>query len=404
MRSWIAILALVAGCGEMGRLDAARPVLGDLVPTQLVAPTGDAIAIDTTAPLVHVRALDPQRPLAMRPVPAPDRSRRFWKTIPGHALQTGVAVHTTAPGATISLRPQGDARTGIDPSGLVLVDPSGVAHDGTDGMLTTVAWDELRAGTSPFVPGTSAFRIAPELDAGTWTIKSAAPLGDEEILVHVTEPDSALVLTATTDATSYLAGSTVVVSVEARMDDALVAIDTASARTRSPAGEIVDVALEADGRGRLRGVLRPDEREAVPGMPWLVEITADIATDGGIAQRNARIAFGYGVAGAGFDGSVALDESPRGGPVAALGMHVVAPGRYAVAATVWAPGAHGIGEPIGLVQSAAWLVPGDDTIELPLHDLLDGMGDRFELRDLQLVDQSRVALLHRQATGATLLR
>jgi hypothetical protein len=397
------MLVVLAGCSEAGRLDAARPVLGDLVPTQLVVPTGDAIEVDTTS-LVHVRALDPQRPLAMRPVPKPDRSRRFWKTVDGAALHAGVEVHTTAPGATISLRPQGDARAGIDPSGLVLVDPDGVAHAGTDAMLTTVAWDELRAGTSPFLPGTSAFRIDPELPAGTWTIESAAPMGDEALLLHVTEPSSALVLTATTDHTSYLAGGTVVVDVEARIDDARVEIASATARTRSPAGRTIDVELVADGRGRLRGTLHPDEREAVPGMPWLVEVEATIATGDGVAQRNARVAFGYGVAAAGFDGSIALDDSPRGGLIATLGMHVVAPGRYAVAATVWGEGPHGTGEPIGLVQSAAWLVPGDDAIELPLHDLLDGMGDHFELRDLQLVDQSRVALLHRQATGATLLR
>jgi hypothetical protein len=56
------------------------------------------------------------------------------------------------------------------------------------------------------------------------------------------------------------------------------------------------------------------------------------------------------------------------------------------------------------VQSAVWLDAAHDEIELPLGDLLDGAGDRFELRDLRLVDQSRVALLHRQALGATLQR
>lgn len=395
-----------SACSEAQMLAAGRPVLGDLVPTRLAVPTGTEIAAHATVPLAQVRTLDPDRPLAMRPEPKPDRSRRFWKVIPGSALHDGIDLRTTAPGATISLRPRGETRdgTGIDPNGLVLVDPSGVAHSGTEAMHTSVAWDEMRAGSTPFLPGTSAFRLDPELDAGTWTIRCDAPLGTDDILVHVVEPDSDLELTVKTDATTYLAGHTVVIDVEARQDATAVEIDHATARTRSPAGDEIEVALVPDGRGRLRGRLVPEELQAVPGVPWLVEIEASIVTDDGLAQRNARVSFGYGVASAAFDGRVTFDEGPRGSPVATLGLQVVAPGRYAVAATVWGADAFGNGQPIGLVQSAAWLDPDDDGIELPLGDLLDGTGAQIELRDLQLVDQSRVALLHRQALGATLVR
>lgn len=406
MNRLLTLLVCIGGCSEVGHLDAARAVMGDLVPTRLAVPIGPAIVADATAPVAHARALDSDRPLAMRAQPRPDRSRRFWKSVPGGALSSGVSVFTTAPGATISLRPRGEARdgAGIDPNGLVLVDPQGVAHTGGDGMHATVAWDELRAGSSPFVAGTSAFQLDPELDAGTWTIRSDAPLGDDDILVHVIEPHSDLELTVQTDATTYLAGNTVVIDVEARLDSATVEITEAVAHMQSPTGDTFDVVLASNGRGRLRGRFVPDELEVVPGAPWTVDVAASIAVGDAIADRNARVSFGYGVASAAFDGRVAFDEGPRGTPVATLGLQVVAPGRYAVAATVWGADAFGNGQPIGLVQSAAWLDTDDDGIEIPFGDLLDGAGAHFELRDLRLVDQSRVALLHRQALGATLQR
>jgi hypothetical protein len=401
MRRLLAFVVL-AGCSEVHQLEGARAIMGDLVPARLAVPQGDALVVDT-APVAHARAVDPDRPLEMRATPRPDRSRRYWTIVSGTALADGLDVHTTAPGATISLRPQTDAREGIDPNGLVLVDPEGAVHRGHEGMHTTVAWDELRAGASPFVPGTSAFRLDPALGDGTWTVRTGAPLAGD-VLVHVVEPDSALELTVTTDTTTYLAGHTVVIDVEARDDETWADIDGAIAHARSPTGDEIEVELDRVGEGRMRGRFVPDALDVVPGTPWLVEVEASIDLGDATARRNARVSFGYGVAAAGFDGRVELEESPRAAPLVALGVDVVAPGRYAAVATVWGLGPSGTAQPLGVVQSAAWLDVGDDAIDLPLGDLLDGAGDRFELRDLRLVDQSRVALLHRQALGATLQR
>ena len=54
---------------------------------------------------------------------------------------------------------------------------------------------------------------------------------------------------------------------------------------------------------------------------------------------------------------------------------------------------------MGTVEAASWLEPDAEAIELPLAHLLDtpGLSAPYELRDLRLVDQSRVAILHRQA-------
>lgn len=56
--------------------------------------------------------------------------------------------------------------------------------------------------------------------------------------------------------------------------------------------------------------------------------------------------------------------------------------------------------PVAVAHSAAWLEPGAGNIELA-HDaaLLAGVRGPYELRDLSLLDQSRVGLLHRQQRG-----
>lgn len=407
IRAILLLAVAAAACSDHAQVFRARPIVGDLVPVRLAVPHDQQPLVGSIVPVSSSHALAADHPLALRAESRPDHSRRFWQVISGATLTAGVALPTTAPGATISLRPRGDARSdgGIAPESLVLVGPDGTEHGGGEGMDAAIGWDQLRAGGSPFAPGTSAFRLNPELGAGAWTVRADVPLSDDEVLVHVVEPNSALELTLRTDATTYLAGHTVTVEVEARHDGAWLDIDEAIAHGRSPIGTRVEIALEPTAPGRLRGELALDELEVVAGGTWEIQVDAEmelIVTPGGAplrARRNARVAFGYGVASAGFDGRVEALRTPRGAEVLALGLDVVAAGRYAVAATVWGTDARGVAIPLGVAQSAAWLEVGDDTIELALGELLDppGLGPQFELRDLRLVDQSRVALLHRQA-------
>ncbi len=404
MRTSIVML-LAAACSASGDVRPLAAVAGDLAPSHLVAPRDAGPVPGNVASVSHARSLAADRELAVRPSATPDHSRRWWTKVKGGDLVAGVALPTTAPGATVSLRPLDEARaaTGIDPSALVLVDPDGVAHDGDAAMEHVLGWDELRAGESPFAAGTSAFRIDGELGHGEWQLRVDAPLGDGDVLLHVVEPDSALELVARTDAPAYLNGHTVELDVYARNGEALVEIDDARARARSPAGETHDIELVATAKGRLHGSLALAEVEVEPGAAWVVEVEAYVEHDGVLARRNARVAFAYGVPSAALDGRVELVDTARGDPTLSLGLEVATAGRYAVGAVVWGTDAHGRAWPAGAVEAASWLEPDADAIELPLAHLLDvpGLSAPYELRDLRLVDQSRVAVLHRQAIAVS---
>jgi hypothetical protein len=400
VKAFIALL-LASACSANGDVRPLAAVAGDLAPSHLVAPRDSGPVPGNLAAVTHARELSFDRELSLRPSARPDRSRRWWAKVKGSDLVGGIALPTTAGGATVSLRPLDEARaaTGIDPNALVLVDPDGIAHDGDAAMEHVLGWDELRAGESPFAPGTSAFRIDGELGHGEWQLRVDAPLGDSDVLVHVVEPDSALELTARTDAPAYLHGHTVVIDVDARRGEAFVEIAEASARARSPSGETQEIHLVASTKGSMQGTLELAEVVVASGAAWVVEVDARIEHDGMLARRNARVAFAYGVPSAALDGRFELVDTARGDPTLALGLEVATAGRYAVAAVVWGTDAHGRAWPVGAVEAATWLEPDADGIELPLARLLDtpGLSAPYELRDLRLVDQSRLAILHRQA-------
>ncbi|HET6584646.1 MAG TPA: DUF4785 domain-containing protein, partial [Nannocystaceae bacterium] len=270
---WLAFVVF-AGCSE-SHVRSFAAVSGDLAPQRLIAPHDDGPVSGASAAVSHARPLDPAHALAVRPEPRPDRSRRWWTKVTASELVAGVALPTTAAGATVSLRPLAeDTRdaTGVDPNALVLVDPDGVAHAGDAAMEHVLGWDELRAGESPFAPGTSAFRIDPELGHGAWQLRVDAPLGEHDVLVHVVEAASALELVVRTDAPAYLHGHTVVVDVDARHDGAPIDVHDASARARSPAGETTAIELDTSSPGRLRGELVLAETEVEPGAAWVVEV------------------------------------------------------------------------------------------------------------------------------------
>jgi len=397
----ILVLTFAGACSANGDVRPLAAIAGDLAPSHLVAPHDAGPVPGMTASASHARAIDPDRELALRPASHPDRSRRWWTKIAGSELATGIALPTTAPGATVSLRPLDETRAavGIDPNALVLVDPDGVAHEGDAAMEHVLGWDELRAGESPFAAGTSAFRIDAELGHGEWQLRVDAPLGESDVLVHVVEPASALVLVARTDAPAYLHGHTVVLDVDARVGDELIELAHATARARSPVGETHDIELAELSTGRLRGTLALAEVDVEPGAAWIIEVEAAVDHEGVLARRNARVAFAYGVPSAGLDGRVELVDTARGDPTLAFGLEIATAGRYAVGATVWGTDATGRARPIGAVEAASWLEPDADAIELPLASLLDtpGVAAPYELRDLRLVDQSRLAILHRQA-------
>ncbi len=106
-----------------------------------------------------------------------------------------------------------------------------------------------------------------------------------------------------------------------------------------------------------------------------------------------------------FSGSVDVDRA--GGLGLRLGVESASASRYEARGVLYATAADGALRPVGIAHAAAWLEAGDGSLELTFDRTLlaeSGLGAPFELRDLRLVDQVSMGLLHRQERAMAISR
>lgn len=368
----------------------APPAAGDLVVGQLVA------GVRTPAADVERRPLEFFQPLAAdtRLEAAPPHlaeSREYWQRVDGDALRAGYALALTAPGAVVLVSPAAGAeplvrsQLAIDSNGSRL--PLDRAGD------TLVDAQALRAAGMEVAPGSVGFRLRPGFEADAALVVAGA-LGD--YVLHVFEPASRDVASARAQADTVHAGGTVQVQVALAGGGR---IEAASGVLVSPAGQAFDVDYAAAADGGLVGTV------AVPagagGEPGLWDLRTSVAASGraGAFQRDVRIAVAVVAPVARLNGEVERAVRRVDGALELrLGIEVASAGRYELRGVLHGSDGKGARVALGLAQAAAWLEPGTGTLALAFPVLSGGsVSGPFELRDLQLVDQTRIAVLERRA-------
>ena len=145
--------------------------------------------------------------------------------------------------------------------------------------------------------------------------------------------------------------------------------------------------------GALRAQVRiPSDVGSVQGL-WELQVFAQ--ADG--VLRDGKVAFAVARPTARFSGQAAPDPASR---QVALPLQVAAAGRYEARGTLYATGRDGQLRPVAQGHAAAWFDgPGAGQLVLPFDQaaLPAGFGAPYELRDLQLQDQSRMAPIESRA-------
>ncbi|MCE3607526.1 DUF4785 family protein [Massilia sp. P8910] len=404
-----------ASAGAASRLELLPAQAGDLaapaalarssrLSMAIAAPEGrrDAVAVSWAAGT---------QPLA-KSVPFVGESREYYTEISAAELAAGVAIRTSAPQAVIRVQPTAAASARgvkpIDPRAIRVRTAQGKDFNNGAGMDMLVDAERLAKAGHGFAQGTSAFRLHPSLGAGSFTLRADAPAADAgaRYLVNVAEPASAVALTLRAEAAEYLHGQELVIHADALEPAALRgtagmqrrSVDKMAAVLVSPAGRTFPLEFKR-GRGGLlsaRHRIDADENPA-PGL-WEVRAAAEAGSGGLAVKRNLRLGVAVAMPQARFDGNVSLiDQTDK--LVARFGVEVGAGGRYEVRALLYGM-VNGAMAPVAVAQSAAWLEPGAGSIELAYDAaLLAGVRGPYEVRDLSLLDQSRVGLLHRQQRG-----
>lgn len=390
--------------GEARWLVAAE---GDLVADSLTAPLGLKAAAVPRESAAFSWPLDTEKALDLHSAAIAVESKEYWVEVTARELERGVAVVTGAAGALVRLNPAPGqkALAPIDPVTLVLADPAGKLWTAGSGMELLASADKLRAAGAPFVEGTAAFRIRADLGSGTFTLRAEGLGGGEgRYVLQLLDHASSVTLRLTSLQADHLHGQ------ELRLEAALVDGDATLAKARydgfvtSPAGRAWQLTFDRLASGAYGATLALDGLEApAPGL-WEAHVAAHSVGKGGpVAMRSARVPFQVAVPSARFDGAVALTAADGLG--LSFGVEAVAASRYEVRAVLFGSGENGGLLPAAVAHGAAWLEPGHGSVELRFDRALvdaSGLQAPFEIRDLRLIDQGTMGLLHRQARGLVL--
>ncbi|HEX5693177.1 MAG TPA: DUF4785 domain-containing protein [Arenimonas sp.] len=358
------------------------PGAADQSPSQLVAsplPQGEF----ERQPVAVAWAMDPATELATD-APYLAKSREYWSVVHAGELKSGFALTTTAPGALVRISPQNRAKSGaVDPGQLRLLRGGQPLPASAFKRLATAS-DLKQAGMD--VPDGS---VIVQLDdaAGQGRFKLQLSQASGAYLVHVFEPRSDLVLKAQANRSRLLAGDTVEVTASLQRGKSALAGDVMQAQLVSPSGQTWPLVVKD---GKATGQL-PLDADPTPGL-WEVQVFAGAASKDGPVQRDARTAFEVSRPTARLGGGYGFDP----GPVKfSLPVQVAAPGRYELRGVLYATGPQGAMQPVAQAHSASWFEAGERKLDLAFGpgNLPMGYGAPFELRFLELKDQTRLGTL-----------
>ncbi len=413
---YLSLIVSIALCLAAGSLHAQQSLLpagaNDLTVGQLVTvpshkglmPGVSRDAVSFTYPLKATAALD----TSVQPFRA--SSREYFVDVDAADLERGASIFTTAPGALVRIQPAASEQAAgrassmlINADALVVRAENGGemrSFDGGSGIDRLATAEQLQAAGAPFVEGTLAFRLAPEVGAGE--INLAVPsLESGSYTRHVFDQASPAALELAADQVDYVSGDTL--TVEASFAGARVSAAAVEGFVTSPAGRAWPLTISQHGTGFV-GTL-PLDAAAAPGQGlWEVHVVARGQMNGLTVMRTVRTAFAAHLPTAKL-GQASVERS-RSGLEISFDVDVATPGRYEVRGVLYGSDKHGDLRPVAIGHVADWLdASGTLSLEFDAKLLRSaGVEAPFEIRDLRLMDQGRMGLLHRQARALTIDR
>ncbi len=324
------------------------------------------------------------------------QSRQYWLDVTAAKLASGIDLALTAPGALIRITPADVAFGKIDQHQLQVLQ-AGKTVAAKAAIETLATADQLAATGADFGPGSLAFKLAPTLGSSDIALRVDGLAADAgRFVVHVFEPESATVLHLKASNSRYLSGGRG--ALQLSMDGAKMAAADFSGYLASPDGKLA-LPLEFTQRGTTVDVqFELPRAQAVGSGLWEVHTFLDTGAGPQRVMRDAATAFAVSAPVARLSGGIEQLTQTQ----FAVDLDVAAAGRYELRAVLFASNVDGDFEPAAIAHSARWLDPGHGQISLAFD--ATALADRdlaapFELRHIELKDQSRLGDLWRQEHG-----
>lgn len=379
--------------------DFSSEQLTDAVPTQPIA-NKRREGVDYSWPLRT------DQPLALVTTPHKAHSKLYWIRVAGDELSKGIPIEVSAAQAVVRISPLAppadspEARgPALAPERLELIQGSRSLH-GQAAMEALAGQEQLAATGSPFPPGTTAFRLTPNLGSGLFLLSTSQSIpSDAQYLVEVVDQHSDTVMTLQTDATSYLQGQTLHATLTLEGKQGQSAIDSASAYLLSPSGKRYPAVVSEAAHGAYRADIDLNEEPSRSFGLWELHAALHGKGTGGPIRRNAKTAFSLSSPHAKLHGQVQVKKNDSGDLTASLTAEVTAASRYVLRGVLYGSDAEGNMKPIAVSETARWIEAGEGQLALVFNagELAgSGLQAPYELRDLQLSDQGRMTVQYRQ--------
>ncbi|MDT8408395.1 MAG: hypothetical protein RQ741_02230 [Wenzhouxiangellaceae bacterium] len=363
---------------------------------------GNAAAIpesrhSETAPVAFAWALEDVSANTRAPQSAHVESRQYWVDATGAELARGVSLPLTARGAVIRVSPLeagGDVR--IDPAS-VRLSVDGRSFDSSRSMLHVTDGAALQKQGMSVPPQTIAFKLDQAIPAGRLELSVAQLPDDQQLVVHVFEPESDWVARLALPRHTFLAGEMLEFGFGLGTGQDKAGVDSIQAVLADPFAQKT-WELQIDKRAGTLTRRAPGDR-FVSGFDGLFEAYVYLETvhDGMTIRRDLKLPVSIVPPLARFTGQTRAMQD--GGLKLELGIQTARPGRFQVNGQIFGTSANGSLEPLAIAQAAALIEARTGSIELQVNKRMlqaSGLSAPFEVRNLELLDQGRMFLLQRQ--------
>jgi|GEM_PF-3989898 len=348
-----------------------------------------SMANKSTEAVSFTQQLDPDLDVALGVKGLSVVSKSYYQEVSGRELKQGVSLNTAGTAAVIRVTPvktlvQGKAITPavIEPDDLELTGASGNFNVNKSGMAIKANSDQLSNTHPGIFKNTAAFVIDEGMGKGNFALKTNRGVADNDrYLIHVFDKNSDVNLSLKTDRPAFADQDTLVVS--ANLAGASFKTGSNTASLISPDGRQFPMSLANGKQGVEAKIALTMDTSREPGELWKVVLnseskegiprTAELAVD--IHQKTASISnhkFAKGNLSVTINVNEAGRYELRGWMFSQLGKRT---------------------EPKAVQYYAKWFEPGQHQINIPIG-AKNATG--IVLKQLQLLDQSRLAVLETQ--------
>lgn len=324
------------------------------------------------------------------------RSDEYWFRVSGKELSRGIGLDFSHPGALVrltALKNNGGRSAPINLKELALYQDNQKLNKA---IVSLVTEEQLAEGT--IFQGTAAFRLNEKMGTGQFQLRSGQRLVDDDLyIVNVKEKGSSQILHMASQKLTLFAGDTLKFSAQIKQKDEVLDDVSYKAYLLSPSGEEHSLSVLDNGDGQLQTLLPSSASSTRPGELYELYLNATAGEEAQRVRRTVKLPFAIASPTARFESVIPV---MNGGVAATVHINVSSEGRYGLRGTLYGTDANGKLRSIMRSHSAYWLTAGGQSIDLAYDESIlekSSLQPPYKLKDLVLIDQGKLAVLHKQS-------